>query len=724
MALGSSAPEILLSVIEIVFNNWEAGALGPSTIVGSAAFNLMVIIAVCVSSIPAPNDETGETGFRKIRQMGVFNVTAFFSVFAYLWLIVILQGNTAGVVDPWEAVVTFLFFFVLVLIAWMIDSGKCTGVIGGPKKQGGQLMAINIDQDGDGRASMVQFANKTVASNLMKKEREAGGYKGKDSEKLAAALTQRAFKEKKVSRAQYRVNANRRLQGGQRVIPEMKEIKNDEEEKKAETNGIFMFAAAKYQILESSRHVVLDVHLKRCVTGDEKTYKVKYKTGDPSDTATADQDYVSAEGTLTFEGKETAKEVKITIIQDDEEENDEVFTVRLFDASGPSGPETVKILKDMKEAKVTIIDDESKGQLGFAESKDEKDTTMRTIYRVKESDGDVAIKVVRTGGSSGEVSIHYKTEDGQKSNKAIAGMDYISTEGDLVFKQGEVEKVILVGVIDDEDFEKDEVFYVKLSNPTGCDIGEITSAKVIIENDDVLAGLGEEVANLLNLNLDKYKLGSASWKDQFNDALAPPAADAGALAKLSNYLVKPFALLAAFIPPTTFLGGWLCFFVSLIFIGFLTAIIGDIASLFGCAVGLKASITAITVVALGTSLPDTFASVAAAQGDETADNSIGNVTGSNSVNVFLGLGLPWTMAAAYHAANGSEFKVAAGSLGFTVTVFSILAVITLGTVYLRGCLLKGELGDKYQTPTSIFLVILWFVYILLSILYDYEIAFN
>ena len=39
--------------------------------------------------------------------------------------------------------------------------------------------------------------------------------------------------------------------------------------------------------------------------------------------------------------------------------------------------------------------------------------------------------------------------------------------------------------------------------------------------------------------------------------------------------------------------------------------------------------------------------MAAAQADDNADASIGNVTGSNSVNVFLGLGLPWTIAALY-----------------------------------------------------------------------------
>jgi solute carrier family 8 (sodium/calcium exchanger) len=57
---------------------------------------------------------------------------------------------------------------------------------------------------------------------------------------------------------------------------------------------------------------------------------------------------------------------------------------------------------------------------------------------------------------------------------------------------------------------------------------------------------------------------------------------------------------------------------------------------------------------MGTSLPDTFASKAAAAGEKYADLAIGNVTGSNSVNVFLGLGLPWLIAAIYHTVNVSK----------------------------------------------------------------------
>lgn len=51
------------------------------------------------------------------------------------------------------------------------------------------------------------------------------------------------------------------------------------------------------------------------------------------------------------------------------------------------------------------------------------------------------------------------------------------------------------------------------------------------------------------------------------------------------------------------LDGWLCFVVSILGIGALTAVIGDLASHFGCTVGLKDSVTAVSLVALGTSIP-------------------------------------------------------------------------------------------------------------------------
>ena len=92
------------------------------------------------------------------------------------------------------------------------------------------------------------------------------------------------------------------------------------------------------------------------------------------------------------------------------------------------------------------------------------------------------------------------------------------------------------------------------------------------------------------------------------------------------------------VPPPAIWGGWLSF-VSLLMIGILTTFINDLASIFGCLVGLKDMVTAITFIALGTSLPGLFASRQAAVQEKYTDNTIDNVAGSNSINVFMGQGV-------------------------------------------------------------------------------------
>ena len=115
MALGSSAPEILLNVIEVLLlNNFNSGDLGPSTIVGSAAFNLMIITAVCITCIPA-----GET--RTIDQFYVFLTTAAYSVLAYIWLYIMVLVWTPEVITVAEAVITIVILIVLIIQAYILD---------------------------------------------------------------------------------------------------------------------------------------------------------------------------------------------------------------------------------------------------------------------------------------------------------------------------------------------------------------------------------------------------------------------------------------------------------------------------------------------------------------------------------------------------------------------------------------------------------------------------
>lgn len=114
MALGSSAPEILLSVLMSV-KDIEAvpPELGPSTIVGSAAFNLLVISGVSIIAVGGDENE-----IKKIDDMWVFAVTSLFSLWAYIWMYICVADSYVNVV---EGILTCVFFVLLITVAYTAD---------------------------------------------------------------------------------------------------------------------------------------------------------------------------------------------------------------------------------------------------------------------------------------------------------------------------------------------------------------------------------------------------------------------------------------------------------------------------------------------------------------------------------------------------------------------------------------------------------------------------
>lgn len=133
MALGSSAPEILLAIIEAASNlDGCPGELGPSTIVGSAAFNLLVISAVSIYAVSKESElkkdvedrdkdfteENGLIGLKKIERLSVFATTALFSLWAYAWMWIVLADMLVTI--P-EAILTFAFVFALLTAAYIMD---------------------------------------------------------------------------------------------------------------------------------------------------------------------------------------------------------------------------------------------------------------------------------------------------------------------------------------------------------------------------------------------------------------------------------------------------------------------------------------------------------------------------------------------------------------------------------------------------------------------------
>lgn len=422
---------------------------------------------------------------------------------------------------------------------------------------------------------------------------------------------------------------------------------------------------------------------------------------------------------MRFAPGETSKEIVIQLVEGAEWRSNYVFYVHLkLVAESDSNDKTV--LGKTSIARIRVPDD-SESFIG-----EPMVEFVRSNYVVRENEGYVRTYVTRLGRHDARpFTVNYETVPAT----AQSNVDYKAIDdGKLDFIGDEYEKFIDVRIYDDKRDEKDETFSIDLISTSGdVTIGPKKRAIVTIVSDDNMLRNITNVRKLMTYYVDKMTYGTETWFDQIVSAISVNAGDtanATFFDCIMHAISFPWKFLFAFVPPPHIFGGWLCFFTALILIGIVTAVVGDVASIFGCMIGLKDAITAITFVALGTSLPDTFASKIAAENEPTADNAIGNVTGSNSVNVFFGLGLPWLIAAIYWAEKNQPFIVNAGSLGFSVAIFMVTSVLCLSVLVARRCMAffgKSELGGPFgpKLLTALFFVLLWFTYVLLSALQTY-----
>jgi solute carrier family 8 (sodium/calcium exchanger) len=732
MALGSSAPEILLSVIEIFTNNFFSGDLGPSTVVGSAAFNLLCISAVCVHCIP-----NGEV--RYIKEVPVYAITASFSIFAYVWLIFILDVSSPNVVEIWEGLTTFLAFPVLVILAFLADKGYFSPA--------GEAQTESAAEKSRGTAVAGDMSFEELAHLEMQVRQKYGDQL--TEEQLIKMIEEES--QAPPSRAAYRVGATRKMVGGKRVASKCSGHDEDDplynvvptvgagaDKSHASHKAVvptFNFVATEYTVLENAGTIRLPV----IRSGDLSCAASCWYCTRPG-LAKAGSDYIHIDGQLSFAANEDRQDITVVIIDDTAFEQDEDFFVDLsVDKSkvpAEVGPH--------EKCRIVIRDDDEPGELCFKGPGD----APRDEVIVVETQEDQVIEIIvdRKCGGTGVVGCEFRTED----DSALAGPDYEGHHGKLEFENGQTNASIWLTIKAVGRYERREMFRLIIDNSYGgatfcaaSDGGkESCILSIFIESDPKSKEHVEKLMETLKVNWDKARVGHGNWKDQFMDAIMVNGGDdegsqPGPLDYFMHVLTVFWKVIFACIPPTDFCGGWLCFVCALIAIGLTTAIIGDMANLVGCVIDIPNEITAITFVALGTSLPDTFASKTAAQQDAHADASIGNVTGSNSVNVFLGLGMPWAIAAMYWTGNGADaewnrlyadkawakdwldgaFVVEAGSLVFSVSIFSTCAIIAICLLFVRRKLVGGELGGDLaiKNVSSAFLVGLWFLYVGLSI---------
>uniref|UniRef100_A0A915DPX1 Calx-beta domain-containing protein n=1 Tax=Ditylenchus dipsaci TaxID=166011 RepID=A0A915DPX1_9BILA len=382
MALGSSAPEILLSVIEIFANNFEAGDLGPGTIVGSAAFNLFCIVAICIAVIPS-----GES--RRIERNDVFWVTVVWSTFAYVWLYLILCVFSPNIVELTWLIDTHP---VWVDVSWPGEKSTAINLhVDNPDQKSGEML---LDGAEDHKQALIdpnivafQEHRSRFIRNFQQMRLEHPDLPLKQIGRMA---TFKSLAEAPKSRAFRRVEATRQLTAActpTKRLQSASSIDYGNDEDRIEplitsdrTSAVkISFKPSHYICAEDVGILKLYVKCDRSAVQIPNIVTVNYYSVPGS--AKEHEDFEPCRGSITFAPDQDYQEIHIKIVDNDVYEFDEEFYVRLTTPKAivatNTSEEVPAELGTASEALIIIVDDDHGGHFGFGSQ----------VYRVNENEG-------------------------------------------------------------------------------------------------------------------------------------------------------------------------------------------------------------------------------------------------------------------------------------------------------------------------------------------------
>ncbi len=253
----------------------------------------------------------------------------------------------------------------------------------------------------------------------------------------------------------------------------------------------FGFECLHYSVSEGSGFIEVIVLNK---TGE--ACKVGIHTIDGE--AKAKDDYHPVDTILEFSNGQATNSIKIGIVDDDDWEPDEDFYVELYQADDA---DKAKLDGEDTRTTITIIDDDKPGQIAFASND----------VNVVAADKVARIRVVRTNGCDGLVTVDYRTTELEdKSHSAVAGQDFEHRSGTLEFQKSETEKIIEIPIIEREEEKRDEMFEIELTNisPKGAKLSKKNRCHVTIVIDIEGKKAADSLQKLLDMIQEKEK---RSW---------------------------------------------------------------------------------------------------------------------------------------------------------------------------------------------------------------------
>lgn len=227
---------------------------------------------------------------------------------------------------------------------------------------------------------------------------------------------------------------------------------------------LFSFSQDHYSVGKDGTVSGSEITVTRTIAGGD------YDVTLSSEAITADAtDLMIGDAIVHFTGSTTSVTVPVTTfspVLKSEFMGDQLFRLKI--SSITNGAE----IGGQSEALVNLLDDKISDSFFF----------NRSLYSVKESDGNAEITVGRTGDVSASASIEINFLNGT----AISGVDYSAGVVTVFFAAGESEKTALIPVSDRSAYQANRSFYVELANPSvGTSARPWATAKVrILDTDD------------------------------------------------------------------------------------------------------------------------------------------------------------------------------------------------------------------------------------------------
>ncbi len=251
--------------------------------------------------------------------------------------------------------------------------------------------------------------------------------------------------------------------------------------------GQIYLSSGTYSASETNATVIIPIER---INGSVGTVSVAFAV--TAGTAQAGMDFAATNGTLVFEPGVISNHFCIQLTGDYQDEPHETILIALSNPAGGC------VLLDPTNAVLTIVDNDTGGTL----------TLSADAYAVSETNAELRAWVQRTGGSDGIVTVDFATSNGT----AVAGSDYIATNGTLTLAHGVASNSFNVIITNLPDATTNETFSIRLSNlGGGAVLGAPSAATVTVWDASVYLHEDFERHGLPSGWTQEYVVASADW---------------------------------------------------------------------------------------------------------------------------------------------------------------------------------------------------------------------